>query len=175
MSLVVYEHIAINSIENVMLTISEIFVISFRTEAQTQEFVVDFLSGSKARFCYARLNEYSTYFPILVFRKTKHTVCTVRKILIVRFYAFKERSKVIVRVSEIVQFDDLHRIWRQIHFILRPTVEEIPKQVCIFIPTALLLCPLFEFYQLDRLASRCSRKSLNLLKDSSRNSGCAFQ
>lgn len=35
--------------------------------------------------------------------------------------------------------------------------------------------PLLESYQLDWLASRCSRKSFNLLKDSLRESGCAFQ
>ena len=42
-------------------------------------------------------------------------------------------------------------------------------------PTALLLGPLAEPYQLDRLASRCSRKSLNLLKHSVRDCGCALQ
>ena len=34
---------------------------------------------------------------------------------------------------------------------------------------------LFESYQLDRFASRCSRKNFNLLKDSLRERGCVFQ
>ena len=49
------------------------------------------------------------------------------------------------------------------------------KQAMVIEPTPLLLCPFLEPYQLDCLASRCSRKSLNLLKDSARESGCAFQ
>ena len=54
-------------------------------------------------------------------------------------------------------------------------INEVTKQTAVIVPTALLLCPFTESYQLDRFASRCSRKSFNLLKDSVRESGCAFQ
>ena len=41
--------------------------------------------------------------------------------------------------------------------------------------STLFLSQLAKPYQLDRLASRCSRKSLNLFKDSSRDLGCCLQ
>ena len=59
--------------------------------------------------------------------------------------------------------------------ILRTTINEVTKLAMITEPVTLLLCPLLKPYQLDSFASRCSRKSLNLLKHSSRESGCALQ
>ena len=49
------------------------------------------------------------------------------------------------------------------------------EKAAVFKPAALFLCPLAKSYQLDRLASRCSRKSFNLFKDSSRGFGCCIQ
>ena len=64
---------------------------------------------------------------------------------------------------------------RQVDFILRATVNVIAKLATVFVPAALFLCPFLESYQLDCLASRCSRKSFNLLKDSERDNGCFIQ
>ena len=87
----------------------------------------------------------------------------------------KERGEVVIGISEIVELDDILTIGREISFVFRASVEEITKLAAVAEPAALLLRPLAESYQLDCLASRCSRKSLNLLKDSSRESGCALQ
>ena len=48
-------------------------------------------------------------------------------------------------------------------------------QVVISIAEVIQLDDLLKPYQLDRFASRCSRKSLNLLKDSLRDCGCSCQ
>lgn len=89
--------------------------------------------------------------------------------------ALEERSKVVIGISEIVEFDDILTIGREIRLVLRASVEEIAKLAAVAEPATLLFSPLAEPYKLDCLASRCSRKSLNLLKDSSRESGCALQ
>ena len=47
--------------------------------------------------------------------------------------------------------------------------------VAILKPIALFFSPLTKPYQLDRFTRRCSRKSLNLFKDSSRDFGCCLQ
>ena len=78
---------------------------------------------------------------------------------------------VVIGIAEIIQFDYCILVGRQIDFILWPTVKIVAKLATIIKPVALLLCPLLEFYQLDWAASRCSRKSFNLLKDSLRESG----
>ena len=113
--------------------------------------------------------------PIAVLRKTKHTIGTIREIDVVGFYAFKERCEIIVGITKIVQFDNLLSIGRQIDLILRSSIDEVTKHTAVTKPATLLLCPLLESYQLDRFASRCSRKCFNLLKDSLRDSGCSFQ
>ena len=89
--------------------------------------------------------------------------------------ALKERGEVVVGIAEIVELDDILTIGREISFVFRATVEEIAKLAAVAEPATLLFSPLAEPHQLDCLASRCSRKSLNLLKDSSRESGCALQ
>ena len=89
--------------------------------------------------------------------------------------ALEERSKVVIGISEIVEFDDILTIGREIRLVLRASVEEIAKLAAVAEPAALFLCPLAEPYLLDCLTSRCSRKSFNLLKHSSRGCGCAFQ
>ena len=89
--------------------------------------------------------------------------------------ALEERGKVVVGIAEIVELDDILTIGREISFVFRATVEEIAKLAAVAEPAALFLCPFAEPHQLDCLASRCSRKSLNLLKHSSRGCGCAFQ
>ena len=89
--------------------------------------------------------------------------------------ALEERSKVVIGISEIVEFDDILTIGREISFVFRASVEEIAKLAEVAEPAAFFFSPLAESYQLDCLASRCSRKSFNLLKHSSRGCGCAFQ
>ena len=97
------------------------------------------------------------------------------KIAVMRFNTFEERCQIIVGITEVIQFDDLLTICRQIGFVFRPSVKEITEQAAVIEPAPLLLSPLFEPYQLDRFASRCSRKILNLLKDSLRDCGCSCQ
>ena len=92
-----------------------------------------------------------------------------------RLDALKERGEVIVGISEIVELDDFLAIGREVCLVLRASVEEIAKLAAVAEPATLLFSPFAEPHQLDCLASRCSRKSLNLLKDSSRESGCALQ
>ena len=110
-----------------------------------------------------------------IFGKAYHLIRTCIEVFIVRFYALKERSKVVIRVTEIIQFYDFLGVWRQINFIFRSTINEVTKLTAVIKPAAMFLCPFTEPYQLDRFASRCSRKSLNLFKDSSRGFGCCIQ
>ena len=72
-----------------------------------------------------------------------------------RFNTFEERCQIIVGITEVIQFDDLLTICRQIGLVFRPSVKEITEQAAVIEPAPLLLSPLFEPYQLDRfLASR---------------------
>ena len=64
---------------------------------------------------------------------------------------------------------------RKIGFVFRPSIKEITILATVIKPAALFFGPLLESYQLDRFARRCSRKSLNLLKDSLRDCGCYCQ
>ena len=136
---------------------------------------MDFLFGSKACCVNKSLYQYGTHFTVLVLGKTNHRIRTIWKILIVCLDTLKKRGEVIVGIPEIVEFDDFSTVVRKISLVLRPAVEEVAELTAVAEPAALLLGPFAEPYQLDCLASRCSRKSLNLLKDSVRESGCASQ
>ena len=171
----IYQHIAINGIENVVLTVGEKFAIVLWVEAETNELVVNLLLSSEAGITYKLLHQNRADLTVAVLSKAYHAVSTIGKILVVRLDALEERGKVIVGIAEIIEFDDILTIGREISLVFRASVEEITKLAAVAEPAALFLRPLAEPHQLDCLASRCSRKSLNLLKDSSRESGCALQ
>ena len=63
--------------------------------------------------------------------------------------AFKERSKVIVGIAEIIKFDNLFTFRRKISLILRAAIKEVTKLATVAKPATLLLCPSTEPYQLD--------------------------
>ena len=175
MTVVIDKHITINCVEDVVHSVGVVFTIVLRMEPQTYELIMDFLLGSQPGFGNIWLNKYSTYTTILILGKAYHVVRASVKIAVMRFNTFEERCQIIVGITEVIQFDDLLTIYRKIGLVFRPSVKEITEQAAVIEPAPLLLSPLLEPYQLDRFASRCSRKSLNLLKDSLRDCGCSCQ
>ena len=170
-----YQHITINGIEDVVLTVGVVFAIVLWVEAETYELVVNLLLSSEAGITHKLLHQNRADLTVDVLGKAYHAIGASIEIFIMSLDALEERSKVVIGISEIVEFDDILTIGREIRLVLRASVEEITKLAAVAEPAALLLCPLAESYQVDCLASRCSRKSLNLLKHSSRESGCASQ
>ena len=96
MAVIAHQDIAIHSVEDVMLTVGIILAVVFWTEAKTNKFIVDFLFSGKADYSDKRLFQYSTNLAITVLCKAKHTIGTIRKILVVCLDTLKERCQVIV-------------------------------------------------------------------------------
>ena len=117
MSVAAYQDVAINGIENVVLPIGVVFAIILWMETKTQKLIMDFLLSCKAGIINIWLSQDSANLSIFVLCKTKHSVQAIREILIVSLYAFKERSEVIVRITEIIQLDDFRTVRRKIGFI----------------------------------------------------------
>ena len=117
-AVIICQYVAIHGIEDVVLPIGVVFSIILRTEAKAQKLVMDFLFGCETSIGNKRLNEYSTDFAVSIFSKSYHAILTIWKVLVMRLDAFKERCKVVVSITEIVQFDNLPLVWRQIDFIL---------------------------------------------------------
>ena len=101
-ALVICQYIIGLGIKDVVLTVGIILSIILRPEAKTQELFMDFLLRGQTGFCNKWLRKDCTNFAILVFGKTYHPIRTCVKILIVCLDAFKERSKVIVGITEII-------------------------------------------------------------------------
>lgn len=78
---------------------------------------MDFLFSGKSGFGNIWLNKHGTCLAALVLGKTYQIVGTCVKILIMCLYAFKERCKIVVGITEIIQFNDFLTICRQISFI----------------------------------------------------------
>ena len=144
-----YQHISVNGIENVVLTVGVIFAIVLWVEAETNELVVNLLLGGEAGVIDIRLNQHRTDFAVAVFGKANHAIWASIEVLVVRLDALEERGKVVVGIAEIVEFDDILTIGREISFVFRATVEEIAKLAAVAEPAALFLRPLAESYQLD--------------------------
>lgn len=73
-------------------SICKIVAVILWSESQVYKFVIYFFFGCKARICNKWLYQYCTNMTIAVFRKANHVILTIWKILVVRFYTFKERS-----------------------------------------------------------------------------------
>lgn len=144
-----YQHITINGVKDVVLTIGVVFAIILRMEAKAQELVVNLLFGGEAGVVDIRLHQYRTDLTVAVLGKTYHAVRTCIEILVVCLDTLEERGEVVIGITEIVQFDDVRTVGREIRLILRPTVEEIAKLAVVAEPTTFLLGPLAEPYQLD--------------------------
>ncbi len=110
---------------------------------------MNFLFSSQTGIYNKWLHQYRTNLPVAILGKTNHTIWASIKILIVSPNTLKERRKIIIRITEIVQLHDFLRIRRQINLVLRTSVKEISKQTAVTEPAILLLSPLFEPYQLD--------------------------
>ena len=173
--ILIYKHIAVNRIENVVLAVGVVLAIVLWVEAESQKLVMNLLPRGEAGILHKPLHQHATDFAVAVLGKANHAIRTIREISIVCLDTLKKRGEVIVGIPEIVEFDDFSTVVRKISLVLRPAVEEVAELTAVAEPAALLLGPFAEPYQLDCLASRCSRKSLNLLKDSVRESGCASQ
>jgi len=132
-----------------MLTIGIILTVILRMKTKTNELIVNLLLGGKTSCIDIRLHQYSTNFAVLIFTKAYHAIRTRIKVFVMCLDALKERSEVVIRITKIVEFDNLRTIGRKIDFILRTSIEEVAKQVAVVEPTTLFFCPLFEPYQLD--------------------------
>ena len=144
-----YQHITVNGIENVVLTVGVIFAIVLRVEAETNEFVVNLLLGGEAGITYKMLHQNRADFAVSVLGKANHAIWTSIEILVVCLDALEERGKVVVGIAEIVKLDDILTIGREIRLVFRATVEEITKLAAVIEPAALFLRPLAEPYHLD--------------------------
>lgn len=88
---VIYQHIAVHGIENIVESIGIVFSLVFWVEAKAKELVVNFLFRSKTSIGNKRLYQYGADFAVSVLGKAQHIILTIRKILVVRLYALKER------------------------------------------------------------------------------------
>ena len=102
MPFVICQHVIGLGIEDVVLTVGIILSIILRPETKTQELFMDFLLRGQTGFCNKWLRKNCSDFAIHVFGNTYHPIRTCVKILIVCLDAFKERSKVIIRISKII-------------------------------------------------------------------------
>ena len=148
-SITTYQHVTIDSIENVVLAVGVVLAVILWVKAKTKELIVNLLFCGEACIIDIRLHQYSTCFAVAVLSKAYHAIRTRIKVLVMCLDTLKERSKVIVRISEIVKLNDFFMVGREISLILRPTVEEIAELTAVVEPAALFLCPLAKSYQLD--------------------------
>ena len=112
MTIVIYEYIAIYSIKDIVQAVCVVAIIVLRMKAKTDKLVMDLLLGSQSSFSNKWLYQYSTDIPVSVFSEAEHTICTIWEIIIVSFNALEERSKVVIRIPKIVQFNDFRTIRR---------------------------------------------------------------
>ena len=96
MTITTYQDIAIDSIEDVMLTVGIVFSAIFRMEAQANKLVSNFFLCGQPGVCNKLLNKHSTYFSITIFGKAYHAIRAGIKVSIMCIDALKERCKVIV-------------------------------------------------------------------------------
>ena len=106
MAVTANQHVAVHSIKNVMLTIGIICATILRSEAKTQKLFMNLFSRSQTGIVNIWLNKYGTNIAIAVLGKSDHTIGTCIKILVMRINSLKERCKIVVRISEIIQLDD---------------------------------------------------------------------
>jgi len=95
-----------------MLTVGIISTIVLCMEAKTQELVTYFFFCGQTGFGNKGLYQDSADISIFVFSEANHAIGTIRKVLIVCLDTFKERSEIVVGITEIVQFDDFRTISR---------------------------------------------------------------
>lgn len=108
-----------------MKSIGEVGSAIFCMEAQTFHLVCDFLLCGFAIRNDKGLGKYSTSLAVLIVGKTYKRIGAVRKVVIVSFYAFKERAQVIVRITEVVKFvNNKIAFVREIDFIFGTSVGE---------------------------------------------------
>jgi len=79
--------------------------IIFWMEAQANELVMNFLLGSQTGFVDIWLHQNSTDLTVTVLRKPHHAIGASIKILVMCPDTLKERRDIIVRISEIIEFN----------------------------------------------------------------------
>ena len=106
MAITANQHVAVHSIENVMLTIGIIRTTIFRQKTKTQKFFMNLFFCSQTGIVNIWLNKYGTNITISVLGKPDHAIGTCIKIPVVSINSLKERREIVVRISEIIQLDD---------------------------------------------------------------------
>ena len=112
MAIVIYKNVSINGIKDIVLTVGVVSSIILCMKAKTDKLVVNLLFCGQPSFCNKWLYQDSADMPVSVFCKANHTIWTSIKIFVMRFDAFEKGCKIIVGISEIVQFDDFRTIRR---------------------------------------------------------------
>lgn len=106
MAITANKYITVYGIKDVVLPIGVVCAIILWMKSQTNKLIVYFLFGCQAGIRNKLLYQGCTNLSIAVFGKYNQTICTVGKIIVVRFDTLKERGEVVVRITEVVQLDD---------------------------------------------------------------------
>ena len=112
MAVTANQHVAVHSVEDVMLTVRVIITIIYRLKAETDKLIMNFLFGGQAGIGNVRLNQHSTYMAVAILCESDHAICAIRKVLIVCFDTLKKRSEIVIRITEVVQLDNLRAVFR---------------------------------------------------------------
>ena len=118
MTILPFQHIVRYCIEDVILTIREIFPVKLLMKPQCLQLALNLFWGCLSFSNDERLLKHCAHTLIVVHGKANQTICTVSKEIVVRLYTLKEGCKVIVRITEVIQLINCFAVVGSIHLIL---------------------------------------------------------
>ena len=101
-----------------MNAIGEIFSIVFCVKTDALKLSLDFFGSSFPRIYNKLLTKDSTNFTVSILLETDEIVGACCEVLVVSHNSFKERSKVVVRITEVVKFINVYSIIGHINLVL---------------------------------------------------------
>ena len=118
------QYIIGHGIEDVVNAIGEIFSIVFCVKTDTFKLCLDFFGSSFPRIYNKLLAKDSTNFTVSILLETDEIVGAIWKVLVMGRNSFKEWSKVVVRITEVVKFINVYSIIGHINLVLWTSVRE---------------------------------------------------